>query len=44
MGMLLGVTAFVFVLLAIVAAVAYWIDKSAAGQQRPDKQLEREAS
>lgn len=40
MGMLLGVTLFVFALLAIIAAASYWIDRSAEppdsaqGQQR----------
>lgn len=35
MGMLLGVTLFVFVLLAIIAGAAYLIDRSAATRRRP---------
>lgn len=36
MGMLLGVALFVFVLLAIAAAAAYWIDRSAELDSRSD--------
>lgn len=38
MGMLLGVALFVFVLLAIAAAAAYWIDRSAEPDGRSDGQ------